>query len=473
MNKRSSITLALSVVLTMWMTGCAYMAPEYQRPVAPVPKDWPPQQGSVDSKSSVKIPAPQDWHMFFPDARLQAMIAAALEHNRDMRIAVARVEEARALYGIQRADQLPNFNIGASRTNTRVPAAVSSTGSQVTSRRIDANVGLLAYELDFWGRVASLASAAKSSYLATEEARRAFRLSLIADVVDGYLSLKEAQERLAVAVATVKSRQDTLNLIGKRREVGLASDLDYLQIEGAYESARAEVASLERQKGLSENLLRVLVGVEKTDWPEGRSLKDQGFIVDLSLDVPSEVLLRRPDILAAEQKLLASNANIGAARAAFFPRISLIGTYGSASPQLSGLFDTGTTAWTFTPSLSLPIFSGGRDVANLDLAEARKVVAIAEYEKAVQQAFREVADGLVARDNLLEQGKALQAYEKSQQQRLVLAQARYEQGVVSYLEVLDAQRDLFVAQQSLIQTRRALLSSVARLYKALGGGIEG
>lgn len=473
MNERSSLSLALGAMFTTWITGCAYMAPEYQRPTAPVPKDWSQQQGSADPKSLTTTKAPQDWHAFFPDARLQALITAALEHNRDMRIAVARVEEARALYGIQRADQLPNFNIAASRTNTRVPAAVSPTGAQYTSRRIDANVGLLAFELDFWGRVASLASAAKSSYLATEEAQRAFRLSLIADVVDGYLSLKEAQERLGVAQATVKAREEMMNLMGKRREVGLASDLDYLQTEGAYESARAELAALERQKGLAENLLRVLVGVEKTDWPEGKSLTDQGFIADFSVDVPSEVLLRRPDILAAEQKLMASNANIGAARAAFFPRIALVGTYGSASPQLSGLFDAGTTAWTFTPSLSLPIFSGGRDVANLDLAEARKVIAIAEYEKAVQQAFREVADGLVARENLLEQSKALEAYEKSQRQRLVLAQARYEQGVASYLEVLDAQRDLFTAQQGLIQTRRAFLSAVARLYKALGGGLEG
>ena len=472
MSRHTLVWSAMSIAISTWLAGCSSMAPEYQRPVAPVPKVWSQQQADVDSKSLSKTAVSQDWHAFFLDARLQAMITAALEYNRDMRIAVARVEEARAVYGVQRADQLPNLNIGAGRTNARVPAAVSATGAQYTSRRIDVNVGLLAFELDFWGRVASLTSAARASYLATEEAQRAFRLSLIADVVDGYLSLKEAQERAVVAQATVNAREEIMNLMSKRREVGLASDIDYLQTEGAYESARAELASLDRQKGLAENLLRVLVGVEKTDWPQGKDLSDQGIVSELSVDVSSEVLLRRPDIIAAEYKLIASNANIGAARAAFFPRIALVGSYGSASPQLSGLFDAGTAAWTFTPSLTLPLFSGGRDMANLDLAEARKIIAIAEYEKAIQQAFREVADGLEARHYLLEQVRALQAYEKSQRQRLVLAEARYGQGVASYLEVLDAQRDLYTAQQSLIQTRRVLLSTMARLYKALGGGLE-
>ncbi len=472
MVNHSSASLLACAVTAVALSGCAYMAPDYQRPAAPVPSNWP-QQSGAQTQPANNVPAPKDWRVFFPDPRLQAMIATALEHNRDMRIAVARVEEARSLYGVQRADQLPNFNIGVSGTESRVPAALSSTDVQQTTRRVDANLGLLAFELDFWGRVASLSSAAKASYLASESAQRAFRLSLIADVADGYLSLKEAEERLALAQATVKAREESLFLLTKRRDVGLASDNDYLLAKGAYESARADVAALQRQKGLAENLLRVLVGMEKPDWPQGKSLTDQGLQMDLSADVPSEVLLRRPDILSAEQKLIASNANIGAARAAFFPRISLVGSYGSASPQLSGLFDAGTTAWTFTPSISLPIFAGGRNVANLDLAQARKVIAVAEYEKAIQQAFREVADGLVARDNLLEQSKALQEYEKSQQQRLTLAQARYEHGVASYLEVLDAQRDLFFAQQSLIQTQRSLLSAVARLYKALGGGLEG
>ncbi len=472
MFKHSPLSLVICAAAAMAISGCAYMAPDYERPVAPVSANWP-QQAGIDNMATNKAAVPQDWRIFFPDLRLQAMIATALEHNRDMKIAVSRVEEARSLYGIQRADQVPNINVGVSGTESRIPAAVSATKAQQTTRRVDANMGLLAFELDFWGRVASLSNAAKASYLASEAAQRAFRLSLIADVADGYLSLKEADERSTLAQSTVKARQESLLLLEKRRDVGLASDSDYLQAKGAYDSARAELAALERQKGLAENLLRVLVGLDRSDWPEGKSLIDQGLQMDLAAGIPSEVLLRRPDILSAEQRLIASNANIGAARAAFFPRISIVGSYGSASPELSGLFDAGTTAWTFTPSISLPIFSGGRNVANLDLAQARKVIAIAEYERVIQQAFREVSDGLVARASLIEQTKALQEYEQSQQQRLTLAQARYEHGVASYLEVLDAQRDLFLAQQSLIQTRRALLSAVARLYKALGGGLEG
>lgn len=463
MTKRILLVFCAAV-----LGGCAYMAPSHEKPVGAVPDAWP---ASVDAanKAAEKSKAIGDWKSFFPDPRLQALITAALEHNRDMRIAVARVEEARALYGVQRADQLPNLAINAARNETQTPAALAPLGVETTTRRADVNLGLLAFELDFWGRVASLSAAAKSSYLATEHAQRAFRLSLIADVADGYLALQEAQERTAIAAATVASRQETLALISKRREVGLAGDFELLSAQGAYQAALAEQASLKRQQAQAENLLRVLVGIERADWPAGIRLAEQK-VPSLAADIPAEVLARRPDILAAEERLKAANANIGAARAAFFPRIALTGSYGSASPQLSGLFEANTTAWTFTPSITLPIFSGGRNVANLDLAQARKVIAVAEYEKAIQQAFRETADSLVARQELARQTDAFAALEVTQQQRLVIAQARYAQGVASILEVLDAQRELYNAQQSLIASRRALLSSSARLYKSLGGG---
>lgn len=461
MNDRA-IVLALALLLS----GCATMAPEHERPAAPVPADWPIKI-EMSSQSATR-----DWRDFFPDRRLQAMIASALEHNRDMRIAVARVEEARALYGVQRADQLPNLNLNASQTAVSLPSNVTLR-PQAVARRFDVNMGLLAFELDFWGRVASLSAAAKANVLASEDAQRAFQLSLIADVADAYLALKEAEERTVLARATFEGRQETTRLLDKRREVGLTSDLDVLAAEGLRESARAELASLERQRGQAENFLRVLIGVDRKDWPAGRSLADQEFVPVVVAGVPAEVLMRRPDIIAAEQRLKAANANIGAARAAFFPRISLTATGGTASPELSGLFDSGSGAWSFTPSISLPIFSGGRNTANLDLAEARKTIAIAEYEKAIQQAFREAADALIARTQIAEQLSALLALEKTQQQRRVLAEARYQAGVSSFLEVLDAQRDEFNAQQSVIAARRALLSAAARLYKALGGDQQG
>jgi multidrug efflux system outer membrane protein len=460
---RGSLSASLAAAFSaLLLAGCSLM-PDYQRPAAPVPEQWPTKVGAGETAPST------DWRAFFPDPRLQAMIGAALEHNRDLRIAVARVAEARALYGIQDAERLPGINLGGGQTAAHIPAQLSSSGRETTTRRHDVNVGLLAFELDFWGRVASLGSAARASYLASAAAQRAFRLSLIAEVADAYLGLREATERAALARATLASRADTRQLVGKRREVGLAGDLDYLQADGAYLAARAELASLERQQGQAENLLRALVGFESPDWPAGRSLADQGIAPALAADIPATVLTRRPDILAAEQRLIAANANIGAARAAFFPRISLTALFGTASPQLSGLFAAGSAAWSFQPSLTLPIFDSGRTAASLDLAAVRKNIAVAEYEKAIQQAFREVADALVAREKLAEQLASLGALEQSQQQRLVLAEARYGQGVSSFLEVLDAQRDVFTARQNLIQTRRALLSTAARLYKALGG----
>lgn len=464
MPKHLPLTLALATSL---LGGCSFM-PDYFRPTAPIPAQWPETARAEGARLAERL----DWQDYFPDERLQALIAAALEHNRDMRIAVARVDEARALYGIQRADRLPTINASASENASRSPGDLLPGGDSTVSRRYDVNLGMLAFELDFWGRVASLSEAARASYLATEEAQRAFRLSLIASVADGYLSLKEAEERATLARQTLDARAETLRLVAKRREVGLAGDLDYLQAEGAFQSARAELASLERQRAVAQNFLQALVGTDRPDWPKGRSLTDQGIVPDLAAGLPSEILTRRPDVLAAEQRLMAANANIGAARAAFLPRISLTAAAGTASRALSGLFESGSRAWSFQPTISLPLFDFGRTSANLDLASARKVIAVAEYEKVIQQAFREVADLLAAREKLAEQLAAQDAFEKTQRQRLVLAEARYNNGIASFLEVLDAQRDEFSAQQGVIQTRRNLLSVAAQLYKALGGGVQ-
>lgn len=442
--------------------GCS-LAPNYERPAAPVAANWADASGT-------RAATGLDWRAYFPDAQLQALIADALEHNRDMRIAVARVAEARGLYGVTRADRLPNIDLTGSGTHAHTPADLSATGSEITSHRYDVNVSMVSFELDFWGRVANLTEAAKRSYLATEEAQRAFKLSLIADVANAWFVLLEMNERTALARETVATREETRKLISRRRDVGIAGDLDYLAADGAWQASKAELANLERQQTAAYNALTLLVGKPLPKLADERKLAEQGVVADLAAGLPSEVLVQRPDVLAAEQKLIAANANIGAARAAFLPRISLTGAFGTASRALSGLFDANSEAWNFQPALRLPLFDFGRAAANTDVAAARKVIAVADYEKTVQSAFREVADLLAARDKLATQLAALEAAEKAQSERKRIADARYEAGISSYLEVLDAQRELFTAQQSVVATRRAGLTTAAQLYKALGGG---
>lgn len=452
--------LLLSAAL---LAGCS-LTPDYQRPAAPVPATLP---GAATGTATI---APQDWRTLFTAPQLQALIAAALDHNRDLRIAVGRVEEARALAGIASADRLPSVDLAAQRAASLTPGDLSSTGRPMNNQRYDFNLGVSAFELDFWGRVKSLDDAARANYLASEEARRAFRAGLIADVANAWLTRLELGERLALASATVKSREQTRFLIGKRRDVGLAGDLDALQADGVYQSARAEEANLARQKAAADNALRLLVGNDVAAnlplRPEP-TLQAQA-IAEVKEGIATEVLLARPDVLAAEQKLIAANANIGAARAAFLPRISLTATAGTASRALAGLFDAGSRAWAFTPVLRLPLFDFGRLESNVDLARARKNIAVAEYEKTIQQAFREVADLLAARDYLATQLEAQDANAKSQADRLKLVEARYRAGVSSHLELLDAQRENFSAQQSALAVRRQQLSTAANLYKALG-----
>lgn len=459
MNKRATLALAAAL-----LGGCS-LAPDYTRPAAPVPGAWP---AYVKPEGSVQAAA-TDWHRVFADKRLQALIEAALEHNRDMRIAVARVAEARALYGVARADRFPTINASGDRSAALTPGDLSMTGKPLNSQRYDGGLAMPAFELDFWGRVANLSDAAKANYLATEEAQRSFRLSLISDVANAYLTLLEMEQRRALSQTTLQTRAQTRELIAKRREVGLASDLDFLAADAAYTSARADHASIERQRDAAENALLLLVGTSPAQLPAGAALADQGIIADFAVGAPSDVLLARPDVRSAEQQLIAANANIGAARAAFFPKIVLMATFGSASTALSHLFDSGQGAWTFQPTLTMPLFDAGRTSANVDVAEARKVAAVANYEKTVQQAFREIADLLSAREKLARQLADLDATAATQAERAKLATARYEAGISSYLEVLDAQRELFSAQQNAVQVRRQLLSTEVQLYKALGG----
>lgn len=450
--------------LLVLLAGCS-LAPDYRRPAAPIPGTWPDATDATPAVTDKK-PVP-DWRAYFVDPQLQALIVAALEHNRDMRIALARVEEARALAGVARADRFPTVELAAQRAASLTPADLSATGRQLEAQRYDTYLGVTGFELDFWGRVKNLDEAARAGFLASDYAARAFRLSLVADVAGAWFSWQELEERAALAAATARSRGETVGLIAKRREVGLAGDLDYLAADGAYQSARAEAANLARQRAAAANALRLLVGAEPV--LKVQAISALATPAELPPGLPSDVLLARPDVIAAEQKLLAANANIGAARAAFLPRILLTAAAGTASRALAGLFEAGSGAWSFTPLLKLPLFDAGRSQGNLDLAVARRDIAVAEYEKAIQQAFREVADMLAARRYYGEQMAAFEAAARAQDERAKRVEARYLAGVSSQLELLDAQRELQSAQQSALASRRAWLASMASLYKALAG----
>jgi len=455
---------AAALLAAAGLSACS-LIPTYERPAAPIPDAYPVETAAAQQPLS-------GWREFFPDQRLQALIAAALDNNRDLRIAALRIEEARAAYRIQSADLLPSVGAAASASRARTAADQSPTGSAVVGSNYQVGLSLAAFELDFFGRVRSLNQAALAQYLATEEARRAAHIALVASVANAYLAERGFAEQLELARQTLESRERSLDLARQRFEVGASSALDLRQIETLYHSARVAVASLARQRAQAENALTLLVGRPLTDLPAPKPLSQMSIVTDIPAGLPSDLLVRRPDIRAAEQSLIASNANIGAARAAFFPRISLTAGVGTASGELSGLFDSGSGTWSFVPQLVLPIFDGGRNRANLDVAQVRKNVAVAEYERTIQTAFREVADALVARASLDEQVEAQRAVLEAQTERLKLAEQRFSAGVASSLDVLDARREQFQAEQSLVQARLARMTNSVDLYRALGGGLE-
>ncbi|WP_092796484.1 MULTISPECIES: efflux transporter outer membrane subunit [unclassified Janthinobacterium] len=448
----------------MLLAGCASMAPPYAPPPLPVAAQYP-------ESDRAGAPAPDiAWQAYFADARLQAMIAQALASNRDIRIAALRVEEARAAYGIQRAEQFPTVALGAEGSRTRVPGDLSLTGRPMTGAQYQVGLNVSAWELDFWGRVRSLKDSALQTLLASDEARRAVGVALVAQVANGYLGLRELDERVALARATVDSRAESLRIFTRRFEVGSISKLDLTQVETLLSQALSLSAQLEQARAVQAHALAQLVGGPVDLAPDTRRFDDASVLQPLHAGLPSALLVQRPDLVAAEHQLRAAQANIGAARAAFFPTISLTAAYGTASAELSGLFDSGSGAWNFAPRLVLPIFDAGRIRANLDLAEVRRDVAVATYEKSVQGAFREVADALSNRRWLALQVDIGKTTLAAQSERARLAKLRYDNGAAPYLEVLDAQRDLLTVEQQLVQTRRALLSSQVSLYAALGGG---
>jgi multidrug efflux system outer membrane protein len=448
------------------LAGCS-LSPFYEQPALPTAASYP----GVNDTATQASPGIEQfgWREFFTDVRLQELIVQALENNRDLRIAIERVEEARGLYGIQRADRLPGISAGAMGGRTQIPSDLSPTGSAMTSDIYLATL-FSTWELDFWGRVRSLTAAAMESYLATEEARRAIVISLVAQVANTYLLEQELDERIAIAQQTLATRGDSYRIARRRYEVGYASKLDAVQAETLLNQARADLTVLMRQRDQNRNALTLLVGVPIVAFEtQPLSMIGPGFVREISSGLPSDLLINRPDIMAAEHRLKAATANIGAARAAFFPRIMLTGSLGTVSTDLSGLFGSGSGLWSFAPILTLPIFDGGRNRANLEVSEARRNLAVADYERTIQVAFREVADALAERRWLTEQLAAQQATLAAQTERTRLAGLRYQNGAAPYLEVLDAERDRFAAEQALVQVRRALIGSSVNLYAALGG----
>lgn len=451
------------------VTGCS-LVPNHQTPPLPVAAVFPVDTVHQPAVSDGTLAAAIVWREYFTDPYLQAVIEKALENSRDLRTAVLRVEEARAAYGIQRANQFPGISANAYDSRGRTPADLSTTGQVQTASRYQVGLGLNTWELDFWGRVRNLKDAALENYLATDEARRAATLSLITQVANVYLTLRELDERSVLARQTIASREESYRIFNRRYEVGAIARMDLVQVEVLLHQAQTLAAQLEQERAAQAHALTLLVGTSPPLLPA--RFDDRAVAHDLYVGLPSEVLLQRPDIVAAEHQLRASHANIGAARAAFFPRITLTGSYGTASAELSGLFNSGSRTWSFLPSVSLPIFDAGLNRASLDLAKVRSEIAVVNYEKAVQTAFREVSDALSARQWLTKQVQIQQATLAAQSEREHLARLRYDNGSAPYFEVLDAQRDLLSAEQQLVQTRRALLSNRVSLYAALGGGSQ-
>ena len=456
--------LAAALVLA----GCANLAPDYRRPAAPVPQNW--AAAPAGAEAAAPAAADQPWQQFFTDERLRALIGQALQHNRDLRVAALNIERARALLRIEQADRLPTVSAGVGAAAQRTPGSLSASGRAETTRRYDASLGIAAYELDFFGRVRSLSDAALQEFLATEQARHSAQISLVAEVANAYLALAADRERQRLARETLDNQRSAHALIQRRVESGVASQLDMRRSQTTVDAARADLARYTAQAAQAENALAVLVGAPLQPGALPDSLAPVAALEALPAGLPSEVLQRRPDIRGAEHRLQAAHAQIGAARAALFPRITLTASGGVASRALSDLFQGGSGAWSFIPQLTLPLFDSGRRRAAVQVAQAERSIALAEYEGAIQRAFREVADALAVRSTLGEQLEAQQSLVAAAADTYRLSDIRFRQGAQSYLEVLDAQREMYAAQQALIGVRLTRLTNQVTLYKALGGG---
>jgi len=470
--KRLLCTLfAASAVLA----GCT-MAPKYERPAAPISNSWPsgPAYGTIVTTNREAIPtADIGWRGFFNDPRLLRLIDLALENNRDLRTAVLNVELARAQYRIQRSGLLPTIDANAGGSRQRIPGGITGFNQPLYITSYSVNASVTAWELDLFGRIRSLKNQALNRYFATDEARRSAHITLIAEVAIQYMSERALDEALQVTRETLEAVQASYDLNRRSFENGVISELDLRTSEAQVETAKANLALLIQARAQAENALVLLVGEPlPPDLPEPRTLEAQQLMTDIPAGLPSELLQQRPDILAAEYQLKAANANIGAARAAFFPRILLTGAAGTASAGLEDLFASGQQAWNFGPQITVPIFDAGNRKANLDASKVARRIEVANYERTIQAAFREVADALTARKMLEEQIAARVNLVKAEQRRYDLANMRYRNGIESYLNVLSAQQDLYRAQATLIYARADRLSNLVTLYKALGGGLN-
>jgi multidrug efflux system outer membrane protein len=470
MDRRLLFLLGILMVIG----GCS-LAPAYTRPDAPIPNVWPTGPAYQDQQPTGTAPHAPDlaWREFFVDEGLQSVIQTALDNNRDLRLAALNVQRARAVYGIQRAALFPALDATANGSKKRVPADISSTGERHTSEQYDINLGVYAWEIDFFGRLSSLRDQALEAFLATEEARRSAQILLISAVGDAYLTLAADREALQLTQRTFEAQQDTFNLVKRRYDVGLATELDLNFAQTQVDIARRDMTRYTQRVAQDENALNFLVGnpssLSTGSLPE--HLAGVKPFKAIEAGISSEVLLRRPDILQAEHELKAANANIGAARASLFPRISLTSSVGTASAELSGLFEAGSGTWLFAPQVVMPVFDA-RLWSALEVTKAEQEIALVQYEKAIQTAFREAADTLAVQGTVDEELAAQESLVRATAKTYRLSEARYLEGIDNYLGVLVAQRSLFAAQQGLVALNLIKRANQVRLYAVLGGGSQ-
>ncbi len=452
--------------LLLALSACVNLAPETRIPPPPVADAWPADTDTATARALNDL----EWQGYFQDADMRRLIGLALEHNRDLRLAVLRVREAEAAYRIQRADLPPSIGVQGAMDRGRVPGDLNLTGEPQIQAQHQVGIGLSNWELDLWGRIRNLEDAALGEWLATDSARQAVQTALVRQVADSVLALRELDQRAFLADEAVRNRQQSLDIFEQRRAVGSSSELELTQVRTLLIQAQSLQAQLKQERAAAAHALALLTGIDPGPTATGGVTLESTQLARLEPGLPSEVLVARPDIRAAEYQLRAAHARIGAARAAFLPRIALTSGVGTASAELDGLFGGGSGTWSFAPVIEVPIFTAGRLSASLDVAEVRRDMAVASYEKSIQAAFREVSDALSARQGLADQLAIQARMAQTQAERAGLARLRYDSGAAPYLEVLDAERDLLTAQQQLVQVRRAWLSSQVALYAALGGG---
>jgi len=464
--------LFLWVVIILFLGGCT-MAPKYTRPQAPVPTNWP--EGSAYQNNQLpegtSTAADLGWQEFFTDPKLQQIIKTSLNNNRDLRLAVLNVERAKSLYGVQRAELFPAVDATGMGSKRRIASDLTPPGESRTTKRFNVNLGITSWEIDFFGRIRSMEERALQAYLATDQARRSVQIALVSEVARVYLTLAADRENLNLARSTLKTQQADYNLIQRHYEVGLATQLALYQAQTRVDAARRDIPRFTQRTAQDRNALNLLAGSPVPDDLLPPDLESVNPPKDMSPGLSSEALLNRPDIVAAEHRLKGAYAFIGAARSAFFPRISLTTAVGTASDELSGLFGSGNGTWSFTPQVAMPIFDA-RVWAAYKVSKANREIVLTQYEKAIQTAFREVADSLAVQGTINQQVSAQQSLVNAVEKTYELSNKRYTNGIDSYLGVLDAQRSLYASQRVLIELRLAKLTNQVTLYAVLGGGTE-